>query len=136
MPKEKFLLNSFKITIIATLIILLTLSVDYITAKHFFDYIFKWNFLGTFIGLIILESVGFIIVGFSFLQERIEQSREGYVGDRIIPDMARISSLKILHKARPNLGWALIGAGIILFILAIFIFPSYLKLAQLFFSNN
>jgi len=136
MPKKKFLLNSFKTAIISTLTILLTLSIDYITTKYFFNSILKWNFLGTLIGLIILESVTFIIVGFNFLQERIEQSREGYVGNAIMPDMARVPSLKIIHKARPNIGWALIVAGITLFILAIFILPSYLKLAQQLFLNN
>jgi len=106
----------------------LVLLVDYLIVKRYFESVLNWNFANAFLSVVVLEAIAFILIGIRFLREKVEQSREVYIGNIIIPDMARIPRLEVVRKARPKLGRTLIGAGIVLFIIGMFILPSYYKL--------
>lgn len=106
----------------------LVLLFDYIVIKRYFESVLNWNFAHTFSTAVVFESITFFPIGIRFLREKVEQHREHYTGNRIMPDMVRIPRYEVIHKARPKFGRVMIGAGIVLFIIGMFIIPSYYNL--------
>lgn len=123
------LLSVIELIALVALTVSLVLMVDYLIVKYIFESVLNWNFAHALLGAIVLESIAFIIVGIRFLQESVEQTPEGVIwnGATLIP-VARHPAFTVVYKAKPKLGRALIGAGIVLFIIGLFILPSYYSL--------
>ena len=123
------LLSVIELIVLVVLTVSLVLIVDYLIAKYIFESVLNWNFAHTLLGAIVLESIAFIIVGIRFLQEKVEQTLPGVIWDgaTLIP-VARHPAFLVVWKAKPKLGKVLIGAGIVLFIIGLFILPSYFNL--------
>jgi len=125
---SKLLSSIVELMVLVAVTASLVLLFDYLIVKCYFESVLNWNVVYTFLSAVVLEGVAFILIGVRFLQEKVEVSRESYVGDMIIPNMAYKPRLKVVRKARPRLGRTLIGAGIVLFIVGMFILPGYYKL--------
>lgn len=129
-PLSKVLLGIVELVVLIIVTVSLVLAADYLVVAWFFEPVFKWNFVYTFIMGTVFEGFAFIFIGIRFLQKKVEVRRKGYAGisNVIIPDLVPIPRSEVARKSRPKLGAILIGAGVVLFILDIVIFPIYYKI--------
>lgn len=125
---NSLMLGFLELLFLIGLAVLLPLVLDYSITKLYLNPVLGWNFPRVFIASCVFEAVVFVVVGYYFLQEKMEEHRAHYIGDMIIPDMIRVGPFKVTYKARLKLGIALMVAGVILFIVGMFIIPEYYRL--------
>jgi len=125
---NNFVLGFLELLFLIGVAVLLPLLLDYWVAKWYLAPVWGWNFARAFVASSVFEGVIFVVVGYYFVQEKVEEHGYHYIGDIFIPDMMRHGPFKVIYKARFKLGIALIVAGVILFFTGMFIIPTYYSL--------
>jgi hypothetical protein len=122
---SNFALGFLELLFLISVTVLFPLLLDYSVAKWYLAPVLGWNFARAFVASSMFEGVVFVVVGYYFVQERIEKHSYHYIEDLLIPDMLRLGFFKVINRARFKLGIALVVAGIILFFAGMFIIPAY-----------